>query len=110
MVMGIEDDRLEYTDKRLDREFDRMREDLHAVKDLPVQVSQLATQVGALAGTVAANHSATNERLDRMRQDQADDTAVLREDNRQVSRVLLGFLSALLVAMVGCIIAVIIVL
>lgn len=108
--MGLEEDRTRYPDDRLDDKFDGIREDLRAVKEVPAQVSALSAQVQSLSTKVADNHIATNARFDRMREDQSADTAVLREDNRQVSRVLTGFLSALLVTMVGCIITVIVVL
>lgn len=103
-------DRTRFSDDRLDDRFKAIDSDLDSMRGLPAQVSALAAQVGALASTVGANQLMINERLDRMRADEAEHVAVLREDTRQVNRVVIGFLSSLLVAMVGCIIAVIIVL
>ena len=104
------DERSRYTDERLDDKFGSVDEQLRALREMPALVAALSVQLQSLAVTVNENTIGVNARLDRMRADQIEDSAILREDNRQTNRVLLGFLSALLVAMIGCILAVIIVL
>lgn len=93
------DDRVKYTDDLLDERFVSIERRLGDVRGLPASFERLSTGVEALAREVQ-----------QLRTDFHEDMSVQREDTRQVSRVLLGFLTALLVAMLGAILAVVVVL
>ncbi len=92
-------DRVKYTDDLLDEKFVSIDRRLGDLRALPASFERISVAVDALAREVAS-----------LRTDVHEDVSILREDTRQTSRVLLGFLSALLVAMIGAILAVIVLL
>ena len=93
------DERSKYTDPLLDEKFTSIDRRLGDLRDLPRSFAALAAAVEGLTREVA-----------QLRNDAHEDMSILRDDTRQTSRVLLGFLSALLVAMVGAIVSVMILL
>ena len=75
-----------YTDDLLDEKFAGVHRELEPVKSLPAAL-------GALTSRIDAQSAAINE---------------VREDTRTVMRVLLGFFSALLLALIAAIVGVVI--
>lgn len=92
-------ERGKYTDDLLDEKFVAIDRRLGDLRSLPQAFSALAQSLDGLTREVG-----------QLRADAHEDMGILREDTRQVSRVLLGFLTALLIAMIAAIVGVVIVL
>ena len=92
-------ERVKYSDDLLDEKFVSIDRRLGDLRGMPANFERMSVALESLAREVG-----------QLRNDAHEDINILRDDTRQVSRVLLGFLTALLVAMMAAIIGVVIIL